>query len=237
MPTVIAENEYVLVLNKPAGLITHSDGRTQEPSTADWIAEHYPQLREIGEPWISPQGEVISVCGLVHRLDRTTSGVMIAAKTNDIFHFLRAEFKARRVEKVYRAVVYGHLETDEGTIVAEIDRTSTTPRRWYAVSCEESHKRAAITEWKVLSRGTDEGGNTYTCVEVYPKTGRTHQIRVHFASIGHPLVSDHLYAPELSRLLGFFRPALHAYAITFSLPSGERVSYIASLPSDFLFDV
>lgn len=233
MPTVIFENEHIIALNKPAGLIVHSDGRTVEPSVAEWIGEQYPYMKGIGEPWISPQGEVVLINGLVHRLDRTTTGVLVAAKNNEVFAYLRAAFTERRVSKVYRAIVYGHLEHDEGTIVAEIVRTTTIPKKWCAVPCEESHKRAAITTWKVLSRGTNEQGNAYTCVEVYPKTGRTHQIRVHFAFVGHPLVADHLYATDYKTMLGFTRPALHAYSISFPLSSGEHMTLKAPLPPDF----
>ncbi len=233
MPTVIFENEHIIALNKSAGLIVHSDGRTVEPSVAEWIGEQYPYMKGIGEPWISPQGEVVLINGLVHRLDRTTTGVLVAAKNNEVFAYLRTVFTERRVSKVYRAIVYGHLENNEGTIVAEIARTSTIPKKWCAVPCEESHKRAAITTWKVLSRGTDEQGNAYTYVEVYPKTGRTHQIRVHFAFVGHPLVADHLYATDHKAMLGFTRPALHAYSISFPLSSGEHMTLKAPLPPDF----
>jgi RluA family pseudouridine synthase len=234
MPAVIFENKYLIALNKPTGLITHSDGRTIEPSVAEWVAGHYPVLRGIGEPWVSPQGEVVQMNGVVHRLDRATSGVLLVAKSNEIFTYLRGEFKARRVEKVYRAIVYGHMEKDEGRIVAEIDRTTTVPKRWYAKLCEESNIRAAVTDWNVLSRGVDEAGERYTYVEARPKTGRTHQIRVHFAFVGYPLVSDHLYASDRVPMLGFTRPALHAYSISLVLPNHEKLSYCAPLPPDFV---
>lgn len=229
-PAVIAETDDVLVLNKPAGLITHSDGRTEEPSVAEWIAEHYPALATVGEPWVSPQGEKVRVCGLVHRLDRTTSGVLVAAKTNEVFTYLKGEFKARRVEKKYHAIIYGRME-GSGTIVAEIARTGTAPKRWYAKPREASHTRAAITEWRVLSH-FKVGGEPVTYLELTPKTGRTHQLRVHLASIGHPILADHLYAPDKPTLFDFMRPALHAYSISFAL-LGETYAYIAPLPTDF----
>ena len=233
MPSFIGENEYIRVLNKPAGLITHSDGRTVEPSVAEWLGRQYPELKEVGEPWVSPQEEVVPVCGLVHRLDRTTSGVLVSAKKNEVFAYVRAEFKAKRVEKVYRAVVYGHLEKNEGRIVAEIVRSKDAPKRWFAEPCDETNVRAAITDWKVLLRGVDDKGEKYTYLEVRPQTGRTHQIRVHFAFIGHPLVLDHAYAPGAVPVLGFTRPALHAYRISFTLPNGVPATYEAPLPTDF----
>jgi 23S rRNA pseudouridine1911/1915/1917 synthase len=227
---VIAETNELLVLNKPADLITHSDGRTIESSVAEWIAEHYPELADVGEPWVSPQGESVRVCGLVHRLDRTTSGVLVAAKTNEVFSYLKGEFKARRVEKKYHAIVYGKME-GQGTIVSEIARTGTMPKRWYAKPRDANHSRAAITEWRALKSFETEG-ELVTYLELTPKTGRTHQLRVHLSSIGHPIVGDHLYAPEKQMLLGFIRPALHAYSISFSIGDKKQV-FIAPLPNDF----
>lgn len=254
MPAIIAENEYVIVLDKPAGLICHSDGRTVEPSVAEWIATRYPECAVVGEPWVSPQGEQVRVWGLVHRLDRTTSGVLVVAKTQETYDFLKSEFKARRVEKTYRALVYGHMAEDQGRIVAAIERTylplrkyyTTTEKpealppvsptksaggRWEAVPCDEGHVRAAITEWKMSARGFD-GAEPYSNLLVRPLTGRTHQIRVHLASIGHPIIADHLYAAGRTPILGFVRPALHAFSISFSLPNGLSVMYEAALPHD-----
>lgn len=231
MPRVIATTPELIVLDKPAGLICHSDGRTVEPSVATWIAEQYPECRGVGDAWVSPQGEVVDVCGLVHRLDRTTSGVLLVARTQAMWEYLRGEFKARRVGKVYRALVYGHVADEAGRIVAAIERTNEKPRRWIAVPCEDTHRRAAITEWCVLSRGVD-AGESWSYLEVRPHTGRTHQIRVHCASMGHPIIADHLYAGNRSCMLGMARPALHAYALTCTLPDGIPVVYGAPLPLD-----
>jgi len=231
MTIVLVETNDLLVIHKQAGLIVHSDGRTVEPSVAEWIAEHYPAMREVGEPWVSPQGEKVRVCGLVHRLDRTTSGVLVAAKTNEMFAYLRGEFKERRVEKKYHALVYGEMEKNYGCVVAEIVRTSEKPRRWAARPCEENDIRAAITEWKVL-KVLESESDPVSYLELFPKTGRTHQLRVHLASIGHPIVADHLYAPDKPALLGFTRPALHAAAISFVL-HGETMIFEAPPPDDF----
>ncbi len=227
---VIAEMDEVLVLDKPAGLIVHSDGRTQEPTLADWILKEYPTLKSVGESWTSPQGERVLLPGIVHRLDRTTSGVMLVAKTSEVYAYLKNEFKERRVEKIYRAFVYGHMETAEGKIVAEIMRSSEPPKHWYSQPCEESNTRAAITEWRLLKHLADPAtGDPASYVEVQPKTGRTHQIRVHLASIGHPIVADHLYATDKTPILGFRRPALHAYSISVVL-SGKKETFLAPLP-------
>ena len=230
---VLAETDEVVVLDKPAGLIVHSDGRTKEPSVAEWVLEKYPALASVGEPWISPQGERVPLPGIVHRLDRTTSGVMLVAKTAEAYAYLKGEFKARRVEKVYRAFVYGHMGAEEGKIVAEIMRSSELPKKWYARPCDKSDKRAAITEWRLLKRLEDPStGEPASYVEVQPKTGRTHQTRVHLATTGPPVVADHLYAPDRTPILGFTRPALHAYSISLVL-EGKKETFTAALPTDF----
>src|SRR3989344_63308 len=105
---ILYEDADVLVINKPASLITHSDGRTKEDSVAAWMLKHYPRLADVGESWTSPQGEIVPRPGIVHRLDRTTSGVMILAKTPSAHAFLKAQFQGRAVEKTYRAFVYDH---------------------------------------------------------------------------------------------------------------------------------
>lgn len=231
-PRLIAENEFLLALDKPAGLIVHSDGRTVEPSMADWVLQNYPLLRDVGEPWISPQGEIIIRPGLVQRLDRTTSGVMIVAKTAEAYTYFKDEFKERHVEKTYHAFAYGHPTADAGRIVAEIDKGGV-PKKWFAKDCDEDDARAAITDWKVLERLRAEDEEAVSLLEAKPRTGRTHQIRVHLAHIGHPIVADHIYAANRAPLLGFARPALHSSSISLSLPTGERVTYTAPASEDF----
>ena len=233
--SVLYEDQDVLVINKPAGLIVHSDGRTEEPSVAEWVLKHYPALTEVGEPWTSPQGQVIARPGIVHRLDRGTSGVMILAKTPEAYAFLKNQFQERETEKSYRAFVYGHPSRDQGIIEAEIVRIRSTPPRWgIAREGEEKKHRAAVTEWKVLSRGEDpETREKVAFMEARPKTGRTHQIRVHMKYLNHPVVCDPLYAKGRPCLLGFTRPALHAFSLAITLPSGERKTFEASLPQDF----
>lgn len=231
---IVRETDALIAVSKPSGLITHSDGRTVEPSLAEWLIVHYPELRAIGEPWVSPQGERVPIAGLVHRLDRATSGVLIAAKTNELFAHIKNEFKNRRVKKRYVAAVHEHMEDAEGRIIAEIVRSSEAPKRWYARACDVSDPRAAITNWTLIKNSTDPTtGAGVAFLELAPETGRTHQIRVHLASIGHPIIGDHLYAEDRPRAFGFERLALHADSVELSLPSGERVYYAAALPDDF----
>ncbi len=232
---VLYEDSDVLVINKPAGLITHSDGRTQESSVVEWALARYPSLREVGDPWVSPQGETILRSGIVHRLDRGTSGVMILAKTNEAHAFLKQQFEDRTAEKRYRTLVYGHPAKDAGVIEVEIVRIRSLPPRWGVARAGESRMhRAAITEWHTLSRSADPAtGEKAAYLEVRPKTGRTHQIRVHLKHLGYPVVCDPLYAKGRSCLFGFARPALHAFSLSVVLPSGERSTFEAPLPDDF----
>ena len=238
---ILYEDADVLVINKPAGLIAHSDGRTEEPSVAEWVLEHYPALASVGEPWTSPQGQAVPRPGIVHRLDRDTSGVMILAKTQEAYAFLKEQFQSRTTEKTYRAFVYGHPSRDHGTIEAEIVRIRSIPPRWgVAREGEERKHRAAVTDWRVLARARDpETGEKVAFMEARPKTGRTHQIRVHFKHFGHPIIADPLYAKGRPSLLGFSRQALHAFSITIDLPCANQVcttrrhTFEAPLPGDF----
>jgi 23S rRNA pseudouridine1911/1915/1917 synthase len=227
-PEIIYEDQDVVVIDKPAGLIVHSDGRTEESSVAEWVVKKYPGTKGVGESWTSPQGMVVERPGIVHRLDRNTSGVMIIAKTAEAHAFLKEQFQNRSVTKEYRAFVYGHPKEDGGVIEAEIRRTRTTPPRWTAEPGGPK-KRAAVTEWRVIKRG-----DIASELAVFPKTGRTHQIRVHLKYLHHPIICDPLYAPDMPPLLGFTRPALHAYRLTAALPSGEKTTFEAPLPADFI---
>lgn len=232
---VLYEDTDVVVINKPAGLIVHSDGRTHEPSVAEWMLAHYPASAGVGEPWTSPQGEVVARPGVVHRLDRSTSGVLVLAKTAEAHAFLKKQFQDRSTEKTYRAFVYGHPAQERGVIEAEIVRIRSVPPRWGVAREGESRThRAAVTQWQVLSRGVDpETQEKVAYLEVSPKTGRTHQIRVHMKYLNHPVICDPLYAKGRPCLLGFSRTALHAFSITLTLPSGLRQTFEAPPPEDF----
>ena len=236
VPDIIFENEDVLVINKPAGLIVHSDGRTEEPSVADWVLSTFPNMKDVGEAWTSPQGEVVPRPGIVHRLDRQTSGIMVLAKTSDAHEHIKEQFQNREVQKTYRAFVYEHMKEDEGTIEKEIVRIRSKPPRWGVARKEEDKKhRAAVTDWKMLKLGVDpKTGKKISLLELSPKTGRTHQIRVHLKSIDRPVVCDPLYAKNMPCLLDFSRLALHAHAISFVLPGeNEPQTFEAPMPPDF----
>ena len=130
--------------------------------------------------------------------------------------------------------MYGHPKADKGIIDMEIGRTKKKPRKWTAQPGKSGTLRSAVTEWNVLDRKTDvETGELVTYMSASPKTGRTHQIRVHLKAIHHPIVCDHIYAPKKQCLFEFERPALHAKSITFNLLDGTRKTFEAPLPEDF----
>lgn len=231
-PTIIFEDAEILVLNKPAGLVVHGDGRTDEATLADWLVRERPELEHVGEPWTAPDGTVVPRPGIVHRLDRDTSGVLLVAKTQVAFEMLKEQFQEREVKKTYRAFAYDAFKETEGEIDRPIGKSKGDFRKWSAQPGSRGVQREAHTAWKVL--GTiEEKGETYTYLELCPTTGRTHQLRVHLKAIHHPIVCDSLYAPKRPCALDFSRIALHAHSITLTLSDGEEKTFEAPLPKDF----
>jgi 23S rRNA pseudouridine1911/1915/1917 synthase len=236
-PEIIFENDDYIVINKPAGLVVHADGKTDESTLVDWIMENYPEIENVGEPLVltGKGGEEITINrpGIVHRLDRETSGVMIVAKNQESFEFFKDAFKNRKVEKVYNAIVWGHVKLDVGTIDAPIARSKSDFRKWSAQRGRRGQERSAVTDYKVLSRFV-ENGEKFTLLELRPKTGRTHQIRVHMKYLNHPIVCDSLYGEGKPSALGFTRTALHSRCVFFVDPKGEEKSFEAPYEEDFL---
>lgn len=253
---VLYEDEYILALDKPSGLLVHRDGRGEEPTLVDWLNQNYPDLKEVGEPQTLQNGEVIVRPGIVHRLDRETSGVILIAKTKEAHQFLKEQFQNRKVEKVYNAVVWGRFSPDTSTIVdankmeglidKPIGRSASDFRKWSAEHGAKGELREAVTQYKVLAQnkllsleGKAGKKNThpgFSYLEVRPKTGRTHQIRVHLKSISHPVVCDRLYSNnscEPEDCLGFERLALHALSVKLMLSSGTQITIESPLPVQF----
>lgn len=227
-PTILYEDEDVVAVYKPAGLVVHSDGKTVEPTLVDWVLKKYPETKDVGEHGRTANGETIFRSGIVHRLDRDTSGVMLVAKTQKGFENLKKQFQAHEIKKEYHAFVSGEMKQDEGTIDRPIARSKKDFRQWSAQRGGRGELREAVTDYKVISRG-----HGYSFVEVFPKTGRTHQIRVHFKAINYPLVADPLYASSTENSLGFTRTALHSYKITFVGLDGTPHTVTAPEPEDF----
>lgn len=248
---IIYEDEFVLGLDKPSGLMVHGDGRSKEKTLVDWLNKKYPELVEVGEPQtLHPPtggGEIIKRPGIVHRLDRETSGVILVAKTQEAHQFLKEQFQNRKVEKIYNAVVWGNFLEDKmsGVIDKPIGRSASDFRRWSAEFGAKGELREAVTEYRVLLPHPDpllakerENQNQFSYLEVRPKTGRTHQIRVHLKSISHPVVCDKLYGAGKvcdgsEGCLGFSRLALHALSIKLELPSGAHIKIESQLPEEF----
>lgn len=204
---VIYEDDDCVAVNKPAGVLSHSKGAfNPEATVATWLAGRVKGLA--GER-----------AGIVHRLDRGTSGVMICAKTPEALAWLQKQFSQRKTVKKYVAVVTGEPNEPEAVIDMPIERNPKRPQTFRAGAGGKS----ATTAYKVLKTGSG-----LSLLELRPETGRTHQLRVHLAAIGHPIAGDALYGgPEASRLF------LHAESLTVTLPDRERKTFEAPLPPEF----
>jgi len=209
---VIYEDSDLIVIDKPAGLVVHPAAGHRSGTLVNAILARCPDLGTINGT-IRP--------GIVHRLDRDTSGLMMVAKNEAAHARLSHQIKQRLIKKGYIALVSGHLSPEHGIIDAPIGRHPKDRKRMAVVS----GGREARTEYKVIKYFAD-----YTLVEAMPETGRTHQIRVHFAAIGHPVFGDPVYGKR-SSLLG--RQFLHAHRLGFKLPSsGKFVEFKSELPPD-----
>ncbi|HSE56907.1 MAG TPA: RluA family pseudouridine synthase [Candidatus Paceibacterota bacterium] len=229
---ILFEDNDVLLINKPAGLMVHSDGRNTEPTLVDWILEQYPSIAGIGEP-LRRGDTAIDRPGIVHRLDRETSGALLLAKNQDSFLFFKSQFQNRTIQKKYHAFVWGHINNSPVTIDVPIGRNKGDFRKWHAGRGVRGETREAITILQTLHNFVDEQGEQFSFIEAHPKTGRTHQIRVHLKYIQRPIVCDSLYNESKPAALGFTRLALHAYQITFTLSSGEQKTVTAPYEPDF----
>jgi len=247
---VLYEDDNVLVIDKPAGLMTHGDGRNSEPTLADWIIEKYPEMKEVGEPFVKGESvgsvqdiyvgrdivpkQVIYRPGIVHRLDKDTSGVMIIAKNQKSYLYLKEQFVDREIEKKYLALVYDNFKNDEGQVDRPIGKSPKDFRLRSAASNAKGKLREAVTDYKVIERFLvrDKVGDDFSLLEVSPKTGRTHQIRVHMKETSHPVVCDHLYSASKKCPEGISRQMLHAHSLGLKLPDGEEKMFVAEMPTD-----
>lgn len=220
---VLYEDETLIAINKPGGLQVHPAGNASMKTVAHWIFTKYPEVRGVGENALRP--------GIVHRLDRETSGVLVIAKTKAAFFALKELFQNRSIEKTYIALVYGHMPELSGKIDKPLIQRSGELKRFVV---ETQHipeaAREAVTFYRVIVRYQD-----FDLLEVTPKTGRTHQIRVHLAFFGCPVVGDKLYAWKPMRRgekLFSARQMLHARRLRFELFS-KRYVFEAPLSEDF----
>ncbi len=205
---ILYEDDDCIVINKPAGVLTHALGvHGNEASVASFLRDKVSGI----------DGDR---AGIVHRLDRATSGVIIGAKNKRALSKLQGQFSQRKAKKSYVAVVEGHLDPKEALINMPIERNPKAPATFRV----GPNGKASMTHYKVL-----EEGEKYSLVELKPETGRTHQLRVHLAKVGHPIVGDPLYGAGKygDRLF------LHALSLEITLPSGERKTFTAPLPQEF----
>jgi 23S rRNA pseudouridine1911/1915/1917 synthase len=226
---ILYEDADIVAVNKPSGIMTHGDGRSTEPTASDWFAAAYPASATVGELQKLPDGSEIARPGVVHRLDRETSGVLVFAKTQEAHAFLKEAFKNRDAKKTYLAFTYGIPKERKGTIEFSIGRSRKDFRLRSAQPKAKGTLRDALTKYEVIA---EDDAQKHALLKVMPETGRTHQIRVHLKAIHHPVVGDSLYAPNHPADLGFNRLGLHAYALDLPLPSGERVLLTAPVPPE-----
>lgn len=204
---ILYEDKDILAIDKPAGILVHPDEHSRAKTIIDYIRAEYPQAE------------------VAHRLDRETSGVMLVAKNEKAHEFLKEQFQTRTVRKIYVAIVSGVVKNDRGVIDKPIGRSPRDFRRYSAGRGARGEMREAETFYKVLKRF-----DKYTLLEVRPKTGRTHQIRVHMKYLNHPVAGDELYNPKDKN---WPRMMLHARSIEFKNKKGESVKIESPLPKEF----
>lgn len=221
---VIFENEDVLVLDKPSGMVVHPFDFSEEGTVLHFLEEKYPNIFEIENTVKLQDGRVINLGGLVHKLDRDTSGVLLVAKNRKIFNELKDQFLSHTILKKYIACVEGIVEQDDFVIDAPLGRE----KKGYKQTTNPVNPRGlllnASTQVHVLARNEE-----HTMVELVPRTGRTHQLRAHMASIGHPIIGDIAYGSKRKNE----RIMLHASSLSFSM-GGGAYTFTSSLPDTFI---
>lgn len=215
---ILYEDEYLLVLSKSPGLVVHPGSGNNQGTLANGLVFHCREIAGVGDA-LRP--------GIVHRLDKDTSGAMLVAKDEKVLRLLSEDFKNRRMDKEYLALLHGIMKERQGRIVLPIGRHSVNRQK---MAVRERTGRHAVTNWQVV----DEFEGRFSLVRLRIETGRTHQIRVHMSHIGHPVAGDAVYGGH-RRNQGFPRQMLHAARLGFVHPiTGDRLDIVAPLWPDFL---
>ena len=229
-PKIIFDSPDFIILDKPAGLLVHATEKNETDTLVSWLIKEYPEIDKVGEQKYR--------AGIIHRLDRDVSGIMVVAKTNLAFEHLKEQFKKRKVKKEYLALVYGHIDKVEGEIDLPIGRNKegqfvAHPKRGNEKF--QGQDKFAKTQYKVLEYLKD-----YTLISAFILTGRTHQIRAHFYAIGHPVLGDVIYKPKkkffhfLRRKIKVVDPGrifLHSTKIGFYDLNNQWVEFVSPLPA------
>lgn len=210
---IIFEDENICVLNKPQGLTVHPSEASDDETLVNYLLHHFPNIKDVGDDPLRP--------GIVHRLDKLTSGVMVVAKNQKAFESLKQAWKDGLIQKEYYGVVWGDIEK-AGSLSGKISRSKRTGR----MVTRNNEGRDAVTLFNPLEHYT-----TSTLVQIATHTGRTHQIRTHFKSMGSPVMGDPLY--QYKKKKNKF-PRLYLHALTLTFPyKGEKLTFTAELPEDF----
>lgn len=221
---IIYQDENIIVVDKPAGLKVHPSGFAEKDTLVNFLVAKFPEMEKIGD------GSLCSELrpGIVHRLDQDTSGVMVVARNQKSFDELKKLFQERKVLKKYAALVHGKLEAKKGVIEKSLAKSTNYKKQVIAGQKTKTKVRAAVTEYEVIQEYKD-----YSLVEAVPKTGRTHQIRIHLFSLGNPVVGDDLYAlKKFAKTKKNNRHLLHARQLEFKLGT-KKYSFQSELPEDF----
>jgi 23S rRNA pseudouridine1911/1915/1917 synthase len=222
--TILYEDDYLLAINKPVDMVVHPSCGHRSGTLVNAMLCHLGRPAILSNQSGPDTAEISQRPGIIHRLDKDTTGVILVAKDPKTQEALSSQFHDRKVEKIYRAVVEGSIKKEEDVIEGSMGRHPTLRKKMALVA---KGGRYSMTRFKVISRLRG-----FTYVELYPKTGRTHQIRVHMASIGHPIAGDELYGKKAKRLAP--RPLLHAYRILVEHPATKAPLQIeAPIPQDF----
>lgn len=218
---ILYSDEHLAVVDKPAGLVVYPSAGHEQGTLMNAVLYHCGRTASVGGP-LRP--------GVVHRLDKDTSGVMVVALSDDAYYRLVEQFRERRIRRKYLALVYGEMRGDSGVVDLDIGRSSSDRKK---MSTRTRRGKEALTRWKVLKRF-----RAATLIEAWLGTGRTHQIRVHLSALGHPVLGDRVYGRKTSleagrRKIIFHRQMLHAAVLGFTHPaSGEEMEFSSPLPPD-----
>jgi len=229
---IIFEDDNIIVIDKPSGLTVHPVKPEQNNTLVNQLLAYYPEIKNVGDDLLRP--------GIVHRLDKDTSGLMIVVKNQKAFEYLKKQFQDRKITKKYLALVHGIVKDDKGIITKSISFSKKDYKKRTVLL--DKNSKPAITKYEVIKRfprrkvgipTQKASGKDYTLLEVFPKTGRTHQIRIHLHSIGYPIVGDKQYKfKRLKTPEGLDRQFLHAAYLKFESVDGKIMEFKSELPKD-----